>query len=110
MGTLTAPPAYDVNGSPPPMPTRRWALWCAVGAALEVDAILSGRSTLSRALRSWLGICPCRRYGRLGAAAFMAGCAWLAVHIAFDLASPDLTSLGRAAGRRLPGEGASPDT
>lgn len=73
---------------------RAWVAWAAgtagTFAALEFAALRSGDSTntLSAHLRGWFGIRPGEPpepYAMLGTAVFLAGCAWLGVHVAFEM-------------------------
>ena len=71
-----------------------WLAWAAgtVGTftGLELAAIRSGdhSNTLSAHLRNWFGIQPYQPrepYAIVGTVAFLGGCAWLGVHIAFEM-------------------------
>lgn len=73
---------------------RAWATWVALSAAsctgLEIAALRSGdvTNTLSAHLRAWFGIRPHEPrepYAMLAAAAFLGGCAWPGLHIAFEM-------------------------
>jgi hypothetical protein len=63
-----------------------WELWA--GLVLLSFGVLEylafrrrAHRTLSRALASWLGVAPRRRWGRLGPLAFVASWAVLVVHV-----------------------------
>lgn len=68
-----------------------WLTWAgatvASFSAVETAAILSGDqgNTLSAHLRDWLGIEPREPYAMVTTAAFLGGCAWVGVHIAFGI-------------------------
>ena len=71
-----------------------WIAWAAATAstftALEFATLRSGEfdNTLSAHLRDWFGIRPHEHrepYAMIGTAAFLGACAWLAVHIAFEM-------------------------
>ena len=70
-----------------------WEFWAAlVLASFGVLEYLAFRRrqhrTLSRALQSWLGVAPRRRWGRLGPLAFLGGWIVLTAHVVRLRADP----------------------
>lgn len=69
------------------MSVNPWSVWltATIGsfAAMEARALVKGDiPTLSECLARWSGVHPRRRHGSVAPLAFVAGAAWLALHVA----------------------------